>query len=134
MLRGDTAFDRTYSVPPVPLRREWADSLFRARAKPAVARFPQLAPGLNRAALDLPEFYPPISAVVAGVDGTSWLRREDTGAPATEWLVLDARGNMSARLRLPRQLEIKWAGANHIWAAVPDEFDVPFLVRYRIMR
>jgi hypothetical protein len=78
-LGGDTVFQRAWNVPAVPIRRSWIDSIFRVRAQAGLARFPQLSEALARAEIPGPEFYPAISEVVLGTDGSTWLRREDAG-------------------------------------------------------
>lgn len=36
------------------------------------------------------------------------------------------------RLELPREHGTAWSGGDTAWVIEPDEFDVPWLVRYRI--
>ena len=51
---------------------------------------------------------------------------------AVEWVVLDARGRPRGRLELPANVRILWSRDDIVWAVVPDENDVQWLVRYRI--
>jgi hypothetical protein len=87
-----------------------------------------------RARLRYPEFQPAVNATRLGNDGSIWLRREDDGADTFRWLVLDGNGRPVGNLDLPRRgFRIAWVYASTIWAAVLDDMDVPWLVRYRII-
>jgi len=76
-----------------------------------------------------PRYYPPVSAVVAGRDGTTWVAREATSSNTRRWDVFDATGERIAVLDAPADLEVHDATAERIWAVAFDEFDVPYVVR-----
>ena len=133
-LAGDTLFDRHYRYRPQPTHAEWVDSV-RADYR---ARFSKPTP-LGRTlgndditllmdALDIPEFYPPVSEAVVGRDGSLWLRREQVGGGG--WLVLNDRGMLVASVVGPATLEILNADGRTAWGVVHDDLDVPYLVRY----
>jgi NAD(P)H-nitrite reductase large subunit len=72
-----------------------------------------------------------VSHVVAGRDGTIWLRREERGG-VTRWEVLDASGSVVARLDVPAALRILAADRTDVWGVETDDLDVPYVVRYRV--
>jgi hypothetical protein len=87
-----------------------------------------------RRSLPLPKFAPPISMARVDQDGTLWLRREDDGGPSFEWILLGPGGEPMGRLDLPREVTVQWRDGDAVWASVPDELGVPWVVRYRLTR
>jgi hypothetical protein len=85
-----------------------------------------------RSAILVPPFYPPVTGVVPGDDGTVWLKREETGSDSVGWDVLDAQGRRSATVETPASLRIVAASAAEVWGVVTDSMDVPYLVRYAV--
>jgi hypothetical protein len=86
-----------------------------------------------RDSLTVPEFLPAVTDVVAGDDGSVWLRRTgvyDDG-PA-EWLVLDAAGDVAMTVTAPREANVLAARMDNLWATQIDEAGVMRIVRYRI--
>ena len=146
-LDGDTVFRRDLAYRPVAYGSERLDDIaWRAVRIPTgavalVGGQPQLpdmpVDSLDRfrrirAALDYPPFQPPVSDHHLGSDESLWLRREDDGVDAFRWVVLDPQGEPRGRLELPREHRIAWSGGDTAWVIEPDEYDVPWLVRYRI--
>lgn len=86
-----------------------------------------------RGALYRPRYVPPVTGLTVGRDGTVWLRREETGAAAVAWDVLDAAGRRVARVALPTGLEVLYADRTQVWGVERDELDVPTLVRFRVV-
>lgn len=82
-------------------------------------------------AIFAPAWLPPVRTVVAGRDGTTWLRRWDTAAEAT-WWVLDDRGRTLASVQAPAGMTLHAADLRHAWGVVLDADDVPSVVRYRV--
>ena len=148
-LRGDTAFRRELRYRPTRWTPEDLDSIagraargeaggmvpimaVRGGSAPAVPDDWQAIASRLRDAMDFPTFKPPLVSVWLGQDESIWLRRRtDDGAPAS-WVVLDSRGNPVGQLELRAGSRPLWVGENVLWAAVPDENDVQWLVRYRI--
>lgn len=112
---GDTIMSSQVPYDPVPIPDAVRDSLSQELPEPYALRF-----------------YPPVSAVVAGRDGTTWVARENTGAPTRGWDIFDASGRMIGRLDAPAALDIQDATSERVWAVVPDVLDVPYVARYRI--
>jgi len=93
------------------------------------------SPEITRAlrnAITVPPFYPPVTSVVPGDDGTVWLRREETASDSVSWDVLDARGRRSATVETVASLRVVAASAAEVWGVVTDTMDVPYLVRYAV--
>lgn len=79
-------------------------------------------------------FLPPITKALAGRDGSIWLRREETGLDSVRWEILDRSGALAGMTWLGTETNIVLASLDEAWAVETDEFDVPFLVRYRVVR
>jgi len=79
-----------------------------------------------------PRNLPPVSAVVAGRDGTTWLRREAVQGGSVDWLVLDPRGQQIGTVGAPAALRVMEAERGTVWGVVKDDEGVPYLVRYRV--
>lgn len=135
---GDTAFVRSFPYEPVPIDPAAPDSLVTAWAASfRESRFPGApteaqAAEWARASLYLPAHRPPVTALVPGRDGTTWLRREAADPDRAEWLVLDADGEPIGRVELPAAFDLKAAERGRAWGMETDELDVPYIVRYAI--
>ena len=79
------------------------------------------------------EFFPPVSDVKLGTDGTTWLRLL-TDVDSSEWRVLDESGRFIARVDSPPPGSMEWVDAESLWLLRESEIDVPYLVRYVIRR
>lgn len=77
---------------------------------------------------------PPITDAVPGEDGSFWLRREDTGATQVGWELYSGEGALIGRTVLSEAATILRVSAEEVWAVEPDEYDVPYVVRYRVVR
>jgi hypothetical protein len=133
--RGDTVFHRTYAYQPRPFDGAAVD----ARIEGSVERNsrqgtvdPDALAASFRAAFRAPAFHPPVSMGWAAPDGRLLLRREDLGAASYEWMLLEPHGEPVGQFELPRAATVHWMRGTVLWAAVRDEYDVPWLVRYRI--
>jgi hypothetical protein len=47
-------------------------------------------------------------------------------------VLFDAQGNLRGNLDIPRRYRLAWASGNVIWAIVPDDDDVPWMVKFRL--
>jgi hypothetical protein len=134
---GDTLFSGSFSYTPVRVpagwAAKWADetaSLISSRRSGTDRR--ALAASLVRDAY-VPSFMPPVTAVVAGDDGTVWLRREEQGSTVI-WNVLSGEGRLLAEVRAPSGLEVQQVQRSHVLGVMADELDVPYVYRFRIQR
>jgi hypothetical protein len=132
---ADTLFHDTLRYRPRPFDGTAVDSVIAGRVAIYSERDDPDAAAIEsafRAAFSPPAFHPPIGSGRVGEDGTLWLEREDTGGPAIEWLLLSADGEPRGILELERGTAVRWSDDSVLWAVVRDEFDVPWLVRYRL--
>ena len=133
--RADTAWARDIPYDPIPVPRDWRSRHVERQVRNIVEEptFPEgrIRPQLERAYGTL-EFFPPVHGVIAGLDGSTWLRLR-TGVDSYEWEVLDKSGRAIARVD-PPQGGVRWADAESLWFVEHDELDVPYLVRYVIRR
>ena len=135
---GDTRFDRRVPYDPVPIDPALPDSLVEAWARwfhdngrPGMPDARQAAEWA-RANLYFPAHRPAVTRVVAGRDGTAWLRREGHDPERVEWLVLDPDGAHVGRLHLPPPVNVLAAERDRFWGTALDELDVPYIVRYSV--
>jgi hypothetical protein len=141
-LEGDTLFSVAFAYVPRAIPEALPDSLVRAFATLPPNMPPRMAAGfpppgraleLARASLVQPEFFPPVSMVVVGRDGSIWLRREDTGSAEHEWWILDEHGRLAGAVLLPRELSVMAAEQDRLWGLERDDLDVPYIVRYVVL-
>jgi hypothetical protein len=127
---GDTLWSQRYPYVPRRLDGQVADSI-RARAHRAYS-----GQGFTIAEIDdalfVPDFMTPVTAAVAGEDGTLWLRREDARGPA-EYDVIDPDGRARGRITSERNARLRWVSGDVAWGEELDADDVPVLVRYRVV-
>jgi hypothetical protein len=83
------------------------------------------------AALDIPETYPAMRRVVVAQDHSVWI--EPDGEPGQPWLVLDAELQPRGWVRVPPRHDYLVPDDGVLWAVRLGDFDVPFIVRYRIV-
>jgi hypothetical protein len=139
-LRGDTIFSRAHRYTPAAMPRGLVDSLVTARARVFMTRDNPMFASVTeaeqalRAALFLPRFKIPVAAAQFSEDGTLWLRRDSADEPLQQWDVFSGSGDRIAAISLPRKFNIRLIRRDVIWGTELDDADVPFVVRYRILR
>lgn len=134
---GDTLSSRAYRYNPMPLTRRVVDarvdSLMDALSRSAGRAAASVTERLLRRALFVPATLPSVTAVVAGLDGTTWLRRESPAEPGpVMWTVLSSTGEILADVYAPQELIVFQANMKFVWGVVRDELDIPYVVRYRV--
>ncbi|MCA1789501.1 MAG: hypothetical protein LC667_06490 [Thioalkalivibrio sp.] len=78
-------------------------------------------------------YYPPVSDVVGGSDGSIWVRREEfLLGDSVRWQVFDGEGEMVGTFAASKDLRILLPSLEEVWAVEPGEYDVPFVVRLRV--
>jgi hypothetical protein len=130
---GDTIFHRDYRYTPVPLDPatvdEWIDG-YLGMLRPRI-RLPR---STVTEALYVPSHLPPVKALVLGSDSTVWLQEPGTEPGVAKWRVLGPDGSVLAFAALPAALTLFQANGERLWGVEHDEFDVPYVVRYRLQR
>lgn len=135
---GSVTLDRSLDVDPTPVPRDVRDSIVQAGVEAvtsAVGRLPadrEVPTDLEAAVredLALPESYPPIRSVLAGVDGTVWVERMTSPSEGV-WIALSSEGSPLFRLTLPSGVRLRAASADAAWAVFTDELEVPYVIRY----
>jgi hypothetical protein len=135
--RGNTIFHVDRIAPLVRVRDSAVESLMEDLVEhPALLReFPSAAARrtLVRGGLFRPTvYYAPISDVVVGQDGTTWLRWPDARRRSVRWDVLDAGGRPLRTLNLDRRLRILDADADGVWALAPGKDGALTLTRFTL--
>lgn len=112
---GDTLSSRWYSHDPMPLPTEWVDEVVRQQ----VGRLPEGAVqvGAVRAAIRVPPYHPPATAVLSDGEGWIWVGRErPPGAEGTLWEVLAPSGARMGKVRVPAGAELRAVRGLEAWA------------------
>lgn len=146
-LAGDTVFSVHVPYTPVALARDRIDSAVVAVTESLYEFMSARQPGLARAALEArirdatykPAYVPPVGETMLDEDGNIWIRRFDpvaldTGKAVNEWWILDHGGAPLARALTPVGLQVRHIGADVVWGTEQDEFEVDYIVRYRLVR
>jgi hypothetical protein len=77
---------------------------------------------------------PPVDAIVVSAEGEVWLRQTIMGSDTATWLVLNERGDIIARTRIPAAWDVKAVGGDAIHSVSTGPYDTPVLIRARIRR
>jgi hypothetical protein len=126
-MNGDTVFSRSYSFQRIPVPKADKDTAIAARNRGDAARRALVEK------MQLPEFFPPFSRLLVGRDETTWLELPPVRDSRT-WQVLDARGNVTGSVNVPRNTTIMVASREMIWAIETDDDGLQHIVRYRVTR
>jgi hypothetical protein len=126
--RGDTLRRSAYEYTAKPIPADYMDQLIaRAAGGPMRQYVNSIA-----AALREQRFLPPISRMQVTDDSTVWLARETAGQDMVRWYRFAVDAGATGFVLLPVRSEILAADASRLWVLEHDEFDVPYLVRYRM--
>lgn len=144
-LAADTVFHHDLSYTPLPYTDADLDSIAARAARGGPGGFAPFNPNASapddwpviaarlRAEMAFPEFQPPLEWSWPAHDGAIWLRRAgDRSTGTAEWVVVDAQGRLRGRLELPAEVRPLWSQGSTLWAAAPDDLEIPWLVRYEI--
>jgi hypothetical protein len=102
----------------------------RPRARP---RDSAAAHAALRERMKFAEFHLPVNRMHLGADGALWFQLTQPSA-AGPWIALDTAGTPVGRFTLPaRATSISWSRGERFIAVEKDEFDVPWLVVYRLV-
>ncbi|MEQ9568591.1 MAG: 6-bladed beta-propeller [Longimicrobiales bacterium] len=133
---GDVETDISVPYGPVPADG-WLDRYLREIEDDMMERSgavdPQTVDAFRDALTDR-AYYPPVTRVVAGADGSIWIRREESAADSVRWDVLARNGEPLGRLSTPTELRLHLASLEEVWAVELNDLDVPFVVQMRVLR
>lgn len=133
--KGVTTLSRSYPFDGIPIPARVRDSTLAAfmpaegRPREGPADLPQRFQDMARERM--PAFYPPVMAMVLGLDDSIWLTLRDT-ADARRALILDGDGDPVGTFSLPPHMTIRQATSTHVWATQADEDGLAAVLRYRM--
>lgn len=136
-VEGDTLF-RVERPPPLirlsnETLRKAAEELSEHPVLAEALPWPDVRPTLVEGLIYRSPWHPPISEVIIGWDGTTWLRWPDARDGSVRWDVLDSQGRALRTLVLDRGVRIRGATADTAWALVADPEGMR-AVRFEIKR
>jgi hypothetical protein len=136
-MEGDTLFNVERRASMVRVTDETVDSTAAelAALPGAVEAFPGPVRGrqaLIRAMLNRPRYHPPISDLLVGFDGTTWLRWPDTREGDVRWEVLDRSGEPQWTFEADRRLELVAANGEEVWGLLREDQGAIRLIRFRL--
>ena len=134
---GDTTLARSYPFQGLAIPERVRDSTLAAfippegRPREGPADLPQRFQAIARERM--PAYYPPVLAMLLGLDDSIWLTLRDS-ADTRRALILDGEGDPIGTLALPPRTTIRQATATHAWATQVDEDGLAAVVRFRVRR
>lgn len=136
--RGDTTWTRLFRHAPIPVTGVDVKLLVDSMAKPPIRFGKNRLVGdraMIRDSLWRPQYWPAVSALLVGIDGTIWLRQAGPPAPTARFWQLSASGDkVEAQVELPRGFTLVRASRTHLWGWSLDEDEVPIVQRWRVPR
>ena len=156
-IRGDTLMQRAVEYEPREVTSAMESRLADGFAAATVGDYisQSLRPAISetirerqrravRRAFWVPEYHPPVRQVVAGTDGTIWLLRELREDRVDVWEIYDSDGTLEGTVEVGpgRRLGKPWyphlaiilASRDEVWGTTFDEYEVPYIHRYRVDR
>lgn len=82
--------------------------------------------------IDWPEYQPPITALLAGSDGSIWIQRETLAQTVIRWDILDEELRHVGWVGLPPTLEVALVSSDHFYGIELDDLDVPTVIRFDV--
>lgn len=135
---GLEVFDKELSYRPIPVPDAWIGRFLQRQMAQAGQAPPEnqqreLLEAVRNGVSER-EFFPPVTRVVAGNDGSVWLRREEVSFDSVSWDVLTSTGTWEGRLWAATDLQLLAASRDTVWGVIKDEFDVPYVVGLKVVR
>lgn len=127
---GAADWERVYQTAATPYSTAKVDSLIREAIRPVAGMVTEAE---FRRAVAVPRYEYPVREVHFDHDGGIWVQLAANEAFMTEWLVLDGRGIQHRRVRLPVRARPRIMTADTAFVIESDEFDVQYVVEYRLV-
>ena len=136
---GSLHFKADVGYEPVKMSWQLGDTLVRKLAMDMGGDklTPVAATKMIRDSFYMPKYLPPVTSIVFGSDGSTWLAREGPMPPpeiARRFDVLNASGWRVGKVQLARPGKLMAATARAVWVVETDSNDVETLLRYPIVR
>jgi hypothetical protein len=137
--RGDTTVSRSIEYNPIPLpETSVEEAIAQVRSQRLDRDQPAPTAGQVRSAwaqIDCSLLaLPPVTELVPTQDGLIWLRREAVPEDSVAWSVVDRLGQIVGQVSLPSDEAVVASRGETLVTLRLDEFDVPYLRRYGILR
>jgi hypothetical protein len=132
---GDTTFATTLQYDPRPVTPRYLDSLAASRVRGRRSRSDSLTLfEAYRSAIQLPPHHRPIWPPIAVGEGSVWTRLDPDDLSVNRWLLFREDGHAMGTLSLSLGAFPRWSREDNVWLVERDAFDVPWLVRYRVVQ
>ncbi len=131
---GDTVFDRSVAYRPRSVPEDFFDDRIQNMLTSNSVVDRAAHAGAVREFFETRRYFPPVTRLLAGGDGTTWLGQADDGSGEAEWLVLDRSGATIGRVRLPAASRVVSATETECWIVETDEMDISYVVKYEILK
>lgn len=129
----DAVFRRAFEARPV--RREHVE---RERSRRlAAAPSPQMRPRIAEVfdELQVPDTFPIVRSIAADHAGNVWVEHYTLGGVTSPvWSVFDQEGLFLGDLEMPEGFLPLDIGVDHVTGVSRDEFDIPYVRRYRLLK
>ena len=131
-VRGDTLFHRRFAYEPRQIPSGFFENEIDGAAGGGGIVDRRAFAGALREFYERRQYFPPVTHLTAGSDGTTWLAGPNDEGQRW-WFVLDASGAGIGRVRLPASSVVESANQAEIWVVEKDALDIPYVVRYDIV-
>jgi hypothetical protein len=119
-----------YSYTPRAVTQKLIDSLLPMPPDSAPSGTRERA-RLLRENADIPKYLPPVNRMIIGRDKTIWLA-SDWADVKERWTIIGEDNNIVGSVVMPTGFRVMQVDRHHAWGVEMDEFDVPYVVRYRM--
>ncbi|MES2306918.1 MAG: hypothetical protein V4558_15550 [Gemmatimonadota bacterium] len=126
--RGDTLSTRRHRMATELLPAKLFEAAVSKLTDPS--RVPPDIASEIRGRLSKPTFYPALSSLFIGRDGTIWAGR--TGGEGISWLVIDSGGREIGTLTLSKALRVVAVAQGRMWAVETSDSGVESIVQFRV--
>ncbi len=128
---GDTLFSRAYDFEPQRVTRSVLEALVQDRSLAKLSG--RWRDAVEQAYSEFP-YLRPVSLLRIDSEGRYWVAREKVPGQPQRWDVLSPHGDPLFSVDLAAGTILRLVRADRIWVEEKDEYDVPFIVRYQILR